>query len=146
MEKINEDYFGMMGGGFDPTLSPASYNVQGPYPGYTYSILPLNNNLQQKANEVTNDRYIHVGCLVRGVGINNPDRHYMGRVSRILKNEKGEIFGLYVLSQKTGRFVSIRADDNLELIIPKDLEQVGVNTLPVSNNTDITNNKTALSF
>ena len=92
---INENSFGAFGGGVDPTMG-VSYNVQGRGPGYVYSILPFNNSLQQKANDPGNDYYIYPGCLVRGVGYNNPSLHYTGIVNRIVKDSNGEVRFLYI--------------------------------------------------
>ena len=113
---INENSFGAFGGGLDPTMG-ASYNVQGRGPGYVYSILPFNNSLQQKVNDSGNEYYIYPGCLVRGAGYNNPSLHYTGIVNRIVKDCNGEVKFIYIKTLKTNRFVSISADDNLELII-----------------------------
>ena len=97
---LNENSFGAFGGGADPTMG-ASYNVQGRGPGYVYSILPFNNSLQQKVNDPGNDDYyIYPGCLVRGVGYNNPSLHYTGIVNRIVKDSNGEVRFLYVKTLK----------------------------------------------
>lgn len=114
---VNESTFGMYGGGLDNTASAATYTVQGRNPGYTYSILPFNNSLQQKVNKLTNDYYIYPGCMVRGVGVNNPDKHYTGIVNRIVKDSNGEIRFIYIKTVKTNRFVTILANDELELIL-----------------------------
>ena len=45
---ISGGYGFVGGGGYDNTLSPASYNVQGRQPGYVYSVLPMTDVLQQK--------------------------------------------------------------------------------------------------
>jgi hypothetical protein len=127
------------GAGMDNTLSPASYNVQGKQPGYIYSILPMTDTLQQKPNKIEHEYYIHPGCTVRGVGFNNKDKHYTGIVNRIVKNEKGEVVCLYVQSFKTAKLVAVRVDDNLELILPKDVDQYGGYRLSASNNIDIQN-------
>ena len=111
-----ENSFGAFGGGADPTMG-TSYSVQGKGPGYVYSILPFNNSLQQKVNQATEEYYIYPGCLVRGVGYNNPNLHYTGVVNRIVKDSNGEVRFLYVKTLKTNRFVSVAADDNLELIV-----------------------------
>ena len=130
--------YGFVGGGvYDNTLSPASYNVQGRQPGYVYSVLPMTDVLQQKPNEMEYEYYIHPGCTVRGVGYNNRDKHYTGIVNRIVKDENGEIVCLYIQSLKTAKLVAIRADDNLELILPQELEQYGGHNLAASNNLDI---------
>lgn len=127
---LNENWFsgGYMGPGLgmDWTLSPASYTVQGSGTGYVYSLKTFDDTLQQKPNKVTNDYYIYPGCMVRGVGFNNPDKHYTGKVYRILKNGKGEVIGLYILCTKNSRFVSIQADDNLELLLPKEQQPMGM--------------------
>lgn len=114
---INESTFGMYGGGLDNTASAATYTVQGKSPGYVYSILPFNDTLQQKVNQATDDYYIYPGCTVRGVGVNNPDKHYTGIVNRIVKDENGEIKFIYIKTLKTNRFVTILANDELELIL-----------------------------
>ena len=113
---INENSFGAFGGIADPTMG-VSYNVQGRGPGYVYSILPFNNSLQQKTNDPGNEYYIYPGCLVRGAGYNNPKLFYTGIVNRIVKDGNGEVKFIYIKTLKTNRFVSISADDNLELII-----------------------------
>lgn len=142
MNNINEDLLaGTFGGGLDNTLSPASYNVQGSYPGYVYSILPFNDTLQQKTNKPSNEYYIHPGCTVRGVGFNNPDKTYTGIVNRIVKNEKGEVILLYIQAFKTSKFVSIRADENLELIIHKNDNQIGIMNPPANYSLNIGVNK-----
>ena len=117
VRRVNESYFGVMGGGADNTLGPTSYSVQGKGPGYVYSILPFNNDLQQKCNIPTNDYYIYPGCKVRGTGYNNPDKYYTGIVNRIVKDSSGHIKFIYIKTIKTNRFVTINADDNLELIL-----------------------------
>ena len=134
---ISGGYGFVGGGGYDNTLSPASYNVQGKQPGYIYSILPMTDTLQQKPNKIEHQYYIHPGCTVRGVGFNNGDKHYTGVVNRIVKNEKGEVVCLYIQSLKTAKLVAIRADDNLELLIPKGLDQYGGYRLATSDNLDI---------
>ena len=134
---LNENSFGAFGGGADPTMG-VSYNVQGRGPGYVYSILPFNNSLQQKVNDPGNDDYyIYPGCLVRGVGYNNPSLHYTGIVNRIVKDSNGEVRFLYIKTLKTNRFVSIAADDNLELIINSphiDNSKMKSNSFEISNN------------
>ena len=129
-EKINENWFsgGYLGPGLgmDWTMSPASYTVQGSNTGYVYSLRTFDDSLQQKTNKYKDEYYIYPGCMVRGVGYNNPDKHYTGKVYRIIKNGKGEIIGLYILSSKTSKFVSIRADENLELLLPKETDQYGL--------------------
>ena len=134
---ISGGYGFVGGGGYDNTLSPASYNVQGRQSGYVYSVLPMTDVLQQKPNEMEHEYYIHPGCTVRGVGYNNKDKHYTGIVNRIVKDENGEIVCLYIQSFKTAKLVAIRADDNLELILPQELEQYGGHNLAASNNLDI---------
>ena len=71
--------------------------------------------------------------MVRGVGYNNPDKHYTGKVYRIVKDIKGEIIALYILSSKTSKFVTIRADDNLELLLPKEPDTVQPYLMTTSN-------------
>lgn len=102
--------------GADPTLGGVSYNVQGS-PGYVYTIMNLNHDLEQKPNEIDDNYYIYPGCMVRGVGVNNRDLHYTGVVNRIVKNSNGEIQYLYIRCPKTNKMVTILADENLELII-----------------------------
>ena len=113
---INENMNSMGFGAADAMMAPVSYTVQGKHPGYTYNILPLSTNLQQAANEPSNDYYIYPGCTVRGVGLNNKDKHFTGQVYRICKNSNGEIEYLYIRTFKTNKFVTIAADENLELI------------------------------
>lgn len=115
--KLNESVFGLAGGGVDNTVGGASYMVQGKGPGYVYSILPFNDTLQQKTNKPCDDYYIYPGCKVRGVGVNNPDKHYTGIVNRIVKDSDGAIRFIYIKTLKTNRFVTIAADDNLELLL-----------------------------
>lgn len=134
---INENSFAVAGGAGDPTLASSSYMVQGTFPGYTYQILGFNDKLQQKPNKTSNEYYIHPGCLVRGVGFNNPNKTYTGRVNRIVKNEMGEVVCLYILSQKTSKMVTVRADGNLELLIQKSEDQKGVHTPSPSYNLNI---------
>ena len=93
--------------------------------------------LLQKKNQPPHEYYIHPGCLVRGVGFNNPDKKYTGRVNRIVKNENGEIICLYILTEKNSTMVTIKADDNLELLIKKSDEQKGIHTIAPSYNTTI---------
>lgn len=102
-------------GGYDPTLGAASYNVQGPSPGYIYSVKGLNNTLQQKANTLSNDYYIYPGCTVRGYGVHNPEKRYTGQVYRIVKDGDGAIKFVYIKTIKTNRFVPIKVE-GLELI------------------------------
>lgn len=123
--KLNEMQFGVAGGAGDPTLAGTQYNVQGSYPGYVYSVLGFNDALQQKPNNPSNEYYIHPGSRVRGAGFNNPDKRYTGIVNRIVKNENGEIICLYIIAEKTSKMVTIRADENLELLINKDNDQRG---------------------
>ena len=133
---INENSFGAFGGIADPTMG-VSYNVQGRGPGYVYSILPFNNSLQQKTNDPGNEYYIYPGCLVRGVGYNNPKLFYTGIVNRIVKDSNGEVKFIYIKTLKTNRFVSISADDNLELIINTphpDNSRMKSNSFETSNN------------
>ena len=117
--KLNEEAMLFSGGGFDNTMSPASYNVQGSFPGYVYQILPLNNDLQQKVEHKPEEYYIHPGCLVRGKGFNNPDNTYTGYVNRIVKDSQGAVVCLYIKTVKNNRMVSVRADDDLILLIQK---------------------------
>lgn len=124
-------------GGYDNTMSPASYMVQGPTPGYTYNMLAFNDTLQQPKNKLSGEYYIHPGCTVRGAGYNNPDKTYTGVVNRIVKNGKGEVVCLYIQAFKTAKLVAIRADDNLELLIPKSVNQYGGHKLSPSTNLDI---------
>ena len=133
---INENSFGAFGGISDPTTG-VSYNVQGRGPGYVYSILPFNNSLQQKTNDPGNEYYIYPGCLVRGAGYNNPKLFYTGIVNRIVKDGNGEVKFIYIKTLKTNRFVSISADDNLELIINTphaDNSRMKSNSFETSNN------------
>ena len=133
---INENSFGAFGGIADPTMG-VSYNVQGRGPGYVYSILPFNNSLQQKTNDPGNEYYIYPGCLVRGAGYNNPKWFYTGIVNRIVKDSNGEVKFIYIKTLKTNRFVSISADDNLELIINTphpDNSRMKSNSFETSNN------------
>ena len=102
--------------GADPTLGGVSYNVQGT-PGYVYKIMNLTHDLEQKPNQESHEYYIYPGCLVRGVGVNNPNLHFTGQVNRIVKDSNGEIKYLYIRSLKTNKMVTILADDNLELIL-----------------------------
>lgn len=125
INKLNEMQFGVAGGAGDPTLAGTQYNVQGSYPGYVYTVLGFNDNLQQKPNNPSNEYYIHPGSRVTGVGLNNPDKRYTGNVISINRNENGEIICLCILAEKTSKIVTIRADENLELKIPKDNEQKG---------------------
>ena len=125
INKLNEMQFGVAGGAGDPTLAGTQYNVQGSYPGYVYTVLGFNDNLQQKPNNPSNDYYIHPGSRIRGVGFNNPNKKYTGIVNRIVKDENGEIICLYVIAEKTSKMVTVRADDNLELLINKDTDQKG---------------------
>lgn len=134
-ESLNENWFsgGYMGPGLgmDFALSPASYTVQGNGTGYVYKMMTFDDTLQQKPNKPSNDYYIYPGCMVRGTGYNNPDKHYTGTVYRIMKNGMGEVIGIYILCSKTSRFVSIRADENLELLLPTEPEPGGVfNPIP----------------
>ena len=78
--------------------------------------------------------------MVRGVGFNNPDKHYTGKVYRILKNGNGEVIELYILCTKNSRFVSIQADDNLELLLPKDQAPVGEYRPLPSDDMNLSNN------
>lgn len=102
----------------DPTLGGVSYTVQR-NPGYTYQILPLTHDLEQKPNKVHNEYYIYPGCRVRGVGLKHPELHFTGKVHRIVKDENGVIRFIYIQSEKTNKMVTILADENLELLIPR---------------------------
>lgn len=135
VRKINENMFagGMFGPGADFTLSPASFNVQGSSTGYYYAIRHFDDTLQQKQDYNPEEYYIYPGCMVRGVGYNNSDKHYTGKVYRIVKDIKGEIIALYILSSKTSKFVTIRADDNLELLLPKEPDTVQPYLMTTSN-------------
>lgn len=134
--KLNENMFagGMFGPGVDFTLSPSSHAVQGTTTGYYYAIRGFDDTLQQKQNYAPDEYYIYPGCTVRGVGYNNPDKHYTGKVYRIVKNTKGEIIALYILATKTSKFVTVRADDNLELLLPKEPESVNPYMMGISDN------------
>ena len=134
---INENVFAMSGGSGDPTLSSTSYIVQGNFPGYTYQILGFNDILQQKPNKPSHEYYIHPGCMVRGAGFNNPDKRYTGKVNRIVKNSDGEVICLYILTTKNSKMVSIRADENLELLINKADDQNGIEKFSPSYNLSI---------
>jgi len=103
--------------GLDPTMGVASYTVQGKGPGYVYSVHPLYHGLEQLPNKVSNTYYIHAGSMVRGTGHNNPGKHYTGMVYRIVKNSNGEIEFLYIKTTKNNKFVTIDANDDLELIL-----------------------------
>ena len=125
-------------GGYDNTMSPASYMVQGPTPGYTYNMLAFNDTLQQPKNKVENKQTIHPGRMVRGVGYNNPDKKYTGIVHRILKSGDGKkAIGLYIQTLKNAKMVTIRADKNLELLVPENVPQYGGHRLSPSTNLDI---------
>ena len=131
---------GMVGGGFDNTVSPASFNVQGKQPGYIYSIHDLNDTLQQPKNPTPREYYIYPGCTVRGRGYNYGDKTYTGVVNRIVKNGKGEVVCLYIQSLKTAKLVTIRADENLELILPKTPYQYTTHRVATEENIDISQN------
>lgn len=120
---INENMNSMGFAAADATMAPASYMVQGKHPGFSYNIMPLSTNLQQQANDPDYSFYIYPGCTVRGVGINNKDKHYTGQVYRIYKNSNGEIEFLYIRTFKTNKFVTIAADENLELITRSEPEK-----------------------
>jgi hypothetical protein len=126
-------------GGFDNTLSPASYTVQGKQPGYVYHMMTFNDTLQQPINKTNNEYYIHPGSTVRGRGYNHGDKTYTGVVNRIVKNEKGEVVCLYVQSFKTSKIVAVRVDDNLELLLPKNVDQYGGYHIAASDNLAIGN-------
>ena len=113
-KKLNENMLAGSMAGMDPTMGPASYGVQGPSPGYVYTVMPLNNTLQQKANKVTRESYIYPGCTVRGYGLHN-DKRYTGQVYRIVKDSNGAIQYLYIKTIKTNRFVPIKTE-GLELV------------------------------
>lgn len=118
LEAVNENMLaGGYGGygGIDPTAGAVSYTVQGPSPGYVYSVMPLNNTLQQKANPISRDYYIHPGCTVRGYGLHNPDKRYTGQVYRIVKDSDGAVKFVYIKTIKTNRFVPIKVE-GIELI------------------------------
>ena len=137
--KLNENWFAggnMSSPGMDWGMSPATYMVQGGQTGYTYAIRGLDDTLQQKPNTPPREYYIHPGCSVSGVGINNPDKKYSGKVYRILKDVDGSIIGLYILSFKTSKFVSIRADEYLTLLIAKAPDEVDRFSPIASHNVD----------
>ena len=135
--KLNENNIAITGGMADTGFANPSHMVQGSFPGYTYTVLGFNDSLQQKPNKPSHEYYIHPGCLVRGVGFNNPDKTYTGHVNRIVKNEAGEIVCLYILVTKTSKMVTIRADENLELLIQKAQEQKGKVTFGAERNMNI---------
>ena len=139
--RLNEDWFSggtMFGPGLqDFTMGPATYTVQGSATGYVYSMKSFDDVLQQKPNRPSDEYYIYPGCRVRGVGYNNPKLHYTGKVYRILKNANGEVIGLYILCEKTSKIVSIKADDNLTLLLPKTPDPLGVYTMQTSSNMDL---------
>lgn len=135
--KVNESHFAVSGGMADTTFGQPSHMVQGSFPGYTYTVLGFNDSLQQKPNEPSNEYYIHPGCLVRGSGFNNPDKTYTGKVNRIVKNEAGEIICLYILTVKNSKMVTIRADENLELLIQKGTDQKGLHNFATQQNMNI---------
>ena len=113
-------------GGMDNTLGAATFTVHGRDSGYVYAIKSFNDSLQMKPTEQDEEYFIHPGSRVRGVGYNNPDRHYTGKVNRIVRAADGEIVCLYILAETTSKLVSIRADENLELLIPEKTEQIGM--------------------
>jgi len=113
-------------GGMDNTLGAASFMVQGSDTGYVYAIKSFNDSLQMKPTDYQEEYFIHPGSRVRGVGFNNPDKHYTGKVNRIVRDEDGEIVCLYILAETTAKLVSIRADENLELLIPEKMDQIGI--------------------
>lgn len=135
MGKLDEQFVGggMFGPGADYSMSPASFMVQGSTTGYSYAIRGFDRSLEQKPNQPSDEYYIHPGCAVKGVGFNNPNKEYSGKVYRILKTGSGEIYALYILTFKDSKFVSIRADENLELLLPKD-ESTLLNYAPASSN------------
>ena len=148
-QSINEMMFfngGYAGPGMDYTLSPASYTVQGTNTGYVYSLRGFDDSLQQKPNKPSNEYYIYPGCMVRGAGYNNPDKTYTGRVYRIYRNGKGEIIAIYILSTKTGKYVTIRVDDNLELLIPNAPKPVGAYNPTPQNDMDLSNSHSHTVF
>lgn len=134
---INEHTFAMAGGAGDPTLASSSYMVQGTFPGYTYQVLGFNDHLQQKPNKPSNEYYIHPGCRVSGVGVNNPDKTYTGIIKKIIKNEKGEVVCIEIQNEKTATSVTIQADNNLKLLIPNEKDQKGVHVSAPSYNMNI---------
>jgi len=123
-------------GGYDNTMSPASYMVQGPYPGYTYNMLAFNDTLQQPKNKLSNEHIIHAGDLVRGKGSNNPDKTYTGVVRWIAKNGKSEVVCLYIQTLKNSRIVSIRPE-GVEWLVSRKPPQYGGYKLSPSNDLDI---------
>ena len=113
---LNEAYWGdVFMGGQDSMMGPSQFNVQGSSLVPVYAILPITDELQQKPNEVDDSMYIHPGSLVRGQGFNNPNKHYTGRVVRIVKDGDGSVLCLYVRTLKTCKHVCV-SPDNLELI------------------------------
>jgi hypothetical protein len=100
-------------------------------------MMAFNDTLQQKPNKVEYEYYIHPGSTVRGRGFNHGDKTYTGIVNRIVKNSNGEVVCLYIQSFKTAKLVAVRADENLELILPKGLDQYGGHKLATSDNLDI---------
>ena len=149
-KNINEAHYAMAGGAGDPTLAGAQYNVQGSFPGYVYSVLGFTDALQQKATKQTAEYYIHPGCIVSGVGYNNPNKRYTGLLNRIFKDESGNIVCLYVQAfeiedltkpnekpKSTSQIVTVRVDDKLELKIPKSEEQKGLHVTTPTYTTNI---------
>ena len=139
VSNINEGQLAVAGGMADTTFGAPSHMVQGSFPGYTYTVLGFSDALQQKVNEPSNEYYIHPGSMVRGVGFNNPNKKYTGTVNRIVKDESGQIVCLYILASKTAKMVTVKADENLELLINKGDEQKGLHTISASHNLNIAN-------
>ncbi len=136
---LKESIFGggMIGGGFDNTLAPSSYSVQGQGPGYVYSILPMTDILQQKPNNCNTSFYIYPGCIVIGYTVNNPKQKITGYVISIIKNSNGEIEGVKVRDTKTNISNIILSPNNLHLISHTEhISQEGNHSFRPQNNLD----------
>ncbi|MFW6246704.1 MAG: hypothetical protein ACOC22_00815 [bacterium] len=80
----------------------ASNTTGGPNTMYTYSIVPLNHELEQeRTTQTKEEKYIHKGTLVEGYEFNSDDT-IVGLVNNIVKDNDGNIKYYEVMDEETG--------------------------------------------
>ena len=105
-KKINEN--------FDNMYAISSAETAG-YNPYSYSIISLNNPLEQKGNDNNYEHYINVGSYISGEGYYNNDI-YSGKIRNIVKNEDGSISHIIILCDKSAKFIKIKINNKLKLL------------------------------
>lgn len=103
-----------------PTIGVGGMNNM----GYSYQIYTEpRTDLSQSGNELCTDYYIQVGSKVSGNLYNNREKKCKGTVVRILKDPRdGAVIALHVLSDETGRIKTVAVDNDLRLLIVKQVQ------------------------